>query len=61
MKNPKKKYQAPCLSVVSFKSEQGFALSFEFLVGGSTPDSETIEERNNSGGYIGAGDENSWF
>ena len=61
MKNPKKKYKAPSLTVVSFKSEQGFAISNEFLVGGFTPDFETIEVRDNSGGYFGGGDENSWF
>ena len=66
MKTPTKKktYVAPQLTVASFKVERGYAasggmfLSLEMLF---TPDEETIEQRDASGGYFGGGDGNSWF
>lgn len=60
----KKPYEAPQLTVVSFKVERGYAasggkfLSLEHLF---TSDDETIEQRNASGGYFGGGDGDNWF
>lgn len=60
----KKHYIAPGLTVVSFRTERGYAASRDFLMGVFVPEEQTIETRRSSGGYFGdggAGSEESWF
>lgn len=66
MNKTKKKgfYMAPRLTVVSFRTERGFAASRDFLLGEFVPEEQTIETRRSSGGYFGDGgasDEDHWF
>lgn len=60
----KKHYIVPGLTVVSFRTERGYAASRDFLMGVFVPEEQTIETRRSSGGYFGdggAGSEESWF
>lgn len=60
----KKHYIAPGLTVVSFRTERGYAASQDFLLGVFVPEEQTIETRRSSGGYFGDGgssDEEHWF
>ena len=55
---------APRLTVVSFRTERGYAASQDFLLGVFVPEEQTIETRRSSGGYFGDGgasDEEHWF
>lgn len=57
-------YMAPRLTVVSFRTERGYAASRDFLMGVFVPEEQTIETRRSSGGYFGDGgasDEEHWF
>ncbi|MBR1783934.1 MAG: hypothetical protein IJ760_00640 [Bacteroidales bacterium] len=58
----KRRYEAPRLITVSFRSEMGYSMSMPmpgFLKGGSTED-DSIESQRQDGGYWG-GYEDSWF
>lgn len=60
----KRIYEAPKLTVVSFRAERGYAASQDFLLGVFVPEEQTIEYRSNTGGYFGDGaasDEEHWF
>lgn len=60
----KKHYIAPGLTVVSFRTERGYAASRDFLMGVFVPEEQTVETRRSSGGYFGDGgasDEEHWF
>lgn len=60
----KKHYIAPGLTVVSFRTERGYAASRDFLLGEFVPEEQTIETRRSSGGYFGDGgasNEEHWF
>lgn len=63
--NPKKKkeYEAPGLTVVSFKAEHGFqasgrSMTFHLLAPGATPDDEYMETQRQS---YGEANNESWF
>ena len=65
MNNPskdKKKYEAPHLTVVSFKTEQGYAASGlrSLALSGDQPDygDESVEDRQNGGNWGGT---DGWF
>ena len=57
-------YIPPMLTVVTFRTEQGYStsggkfLAHEMLF---TSDEEVIETRDASGGYFGGGNSESWF
>lgn len=60
----KKAYEAPALTVVSFRTERGYAASGQFLLGIFVPEEQSIETRRSSGGYFGDGgasDDEHWF
>ena len=60
----KKPYTTPQLAAVRFRTERGYAVSGEFLLGVFVPEEQTIESRSNSGGYFGDGgtdDGSHWF
>lgn len=62
----KKAYETPTLTVVMFKSEQGYAASGEIEALRLQLDDEVrvLEQRSETGGYFGdnnAGNEDTWF
>lgn len=66
MENNEKSYEAPRLTVVSFKTERGYSASsaprdgFLGLVLESDEGSEYLESRNDDNHYFWGGDENVW-
>ena len=56
----KKRYDAIKIAVVGFKLEQGFALSMVEPLRLSNPDSESSEERAESGNWSLSDDESFW-
>ena len=62
----KKAYETPTLTVVMFKSEQGYAASGEIEALRLRLDNDVriLEQRSESGGYFGdnsVGNEDIWF
>ncbi len=58
MRTKKKQYEAPQLTVVTFKAESGFAQSTPMLGLCEGFGQETLEERNDGGNW---GNSSEWF
>ena len=65
-KKVKKNYESPQLTVVTFRTERGYAASevhdgFLSLIYMGEDGSENLESRTDNGSYWGGGDSESWF
>ena len=60
----RKPYQVPDITTISFLPERGVLASGAFLMEVYVPEVQTIEYRDNTGGYFGDAvmwDEETWF